>query len=303
MNALKIENQWPMSNIQIVSMTAEEYHADRTAVSKSWLDKINQSPAHLRYYLDNPQESKSKALAFGSLSHSFILEDDISHYVVTPEFSCASNAGKQAYYDYLKVLNPSGFEELIYNTKAKPLRCDLDNFLTQTLKAQGKIACTEADLKIAHAVRDAIRSHEAASLLLCKGQAEVTSFYEDQDTGVLCKARADWYRSDLGWIVDLKSTANASPKEFERSIANYRYHVQPAHYMPAFEAEKFFFIAFEKTPPYAVAVYDAEQLLEHGRLHRNHNLIHYRRCVDANHWPAYSNEIQILSLKEWAKFI
>ena len=56
---------------------------------------------------------------------------------------------------------------------------------------------------------------------------------------------------DLSLIIDLKSTVDASPKGFQRSVANYRYHVQSSHYLDVVEMAtgthlKLGFIAVEK---------------------------------------------------------
>ena len=79
-------------------------------------------------------------------------------------------------------------------------------------------------------------------------------------TGLQCKCRPDWISADGGILVDLKTTEDASPREFQRSIAKWRYHVQAGWYMAGIEAaygtrpSGFIFIAVEKKPPFAVGV-------------------------------------------------
>ncbi len=282
-------------------MSNEAYHADRTAVSKSWLDRINQSPKHLHHYLTTPPKPQTEALQIGSLAHSLILENDISRYVVTPTFNCGSNAGKQAYLSYLSELDSTAAEALEDSTQGKPKREDMDLCLTKILESQHKITCTQEQLKTVIAIRDAVYQHEAARMILSAGHAEVTSFYVDPDTGVQCKARADWYRPDVGIVADLKSTTDASAVEVARSIAKYRYHVQAAHYLQAFEADKFLFVFFEKEAPYGVAVYDSAEILPWGRAQRKANLTTYARCQMANEWPCYYPEIQSIALPRWAQ--
>lgn len=299
--------------MQRMEMTNEQYHANRTHVSKSWLDKIHRSPAHLRHYLDSDETKRTKALDFGSIAHSLILERDLSKYVITPNFNCGSNAGKEEYAEYLKSLDADEYYTMLENV-IKPKREDYDACFSHILKAKGKFACSKSDLDKAIEIWNAVNAHEAASMLLSQGEPEVTYFYTDPTTGVDCKVRMDWLRTDLNWIVDLKTTLDASRNAFEKSIATYRYHVQPAHYMPAVNAEKFFFIAVEKEPPYGVAVYDAtcpleddtqhgvNNLIEHGTLQRNSDLMRYKHCVETGEWPGYSQEIQPIELKQWAKF-
>jgi exodeoxyribonuclease VIII len=62
------------------------------------------------------------------------------------------------------------------------------------------------------------------------------------------------------------------------------------------------FIAVEKEPPFAVGLYnlDAESI-EIGRQKNEQNLVRLQECIEANNYPAYSTEIQTISLPNWAK--
>jgi hypothetical protein len=83
----------------------------------------------------------------------------------------------------------------------------------------------------------AMLGHPAAALLLgISGEAETTHMWTDATTGLQCKCRPDWISEDGGILVDLKTTEDASPREFQRSIAKWRYHVQAGWYMAAIEA-------------------------------------------------------------------
>lgn len=142
-------------------------------------------------------------------------------------------------------------------------------------------------------------------------------------------------------IGDLKTTEDASPEGFSKSIANWRYDVQHAYYMDgtrlALEQGKcnppqegkaelsvywtdpvtgvlcrcrpdfwrgypkhFAFIAVEKKPPYAVGVYvlDSEGV-EIGRAQYQHDLRVYAECVRSGVWPGYGDKIQTISLPGW----
>lgn len=142
-------------------------------------------------------------------------------------------------------------------------------------------------------------------------------------------------------IGDLKTTEDASPEGFAKSIANWRYDVQHAYYMDgtrlALEQGKcnppqegkaelsvywtdpvtgvlcrcrpdfwrgypkhFAFIAVEKKPPYAVGVYvlDSEGV-EIGRAQYQHDLRIYAECVRTGEWPGYGDKIQTISLPAW----
>ncbi|BAO20632.1 hypothetical protein [Pseudomonas phage PPpW-3] len=158
-----------------------------------------------------------------------------------------------------------------------------------------------------HAMRESVMEHPAASRLLTSvpGKAEVSFYWTDAKTGELCRMRPDWLRED-DLIVDLKTTEDASPEGFARSIAKFRYDVQDAFYSDGFEAvtgrrpKGFVFIAVEKKPPYAVGVYvlDAESK-ELGRAQYRKNLDSLAECVKSNNWPGYGEKIVKVALPAW----
>lgn len=171
---------------------------------------------------------------------------------------------------------------------------------------------SDAEWEHLHAVAAAVHSHPAASALLtsARGVAERSVYW--REGRILCRCRPDWWRDD-GVLVDLKTTADASPEAFARSVAKYRYHVQAAYYLDGCRKaikqagingvkppKAFVFIAVEKTPPYNVGVYrlnsEAEEL---GREEYKRDLVSYARCHQSKAWPGYSENIESLSLPRW----
>lgn len=255
----------------IIDLPADEYHADRSAVSKGWLDMIDRSPAHLKLYLDGARREPTPAMMLGSLIHTAVLEPDLlpTEYAVAPQVDRRTKVGKAAYAEWL--------EEHANMTHV-----------------------TSEQMDTAIAVRDAVMQHRAASALLSKGSPEQTVVWRDAGTGEKCKARADWLRDSM--TIDLKSTSDARPEAFAKSIANFRYDVQAAHYSDGFERDRFVFIAVEAQPPYGVAVYVADpSIFERGNTLRDRNLDTYSACMARNHWPGYEDTIQSISLPAWAR--
>lgn len=254
-----------------LTIAEAEYHADRTAVSKSWLDKIHRSPAHLRAYLDGtaPNES-TPAMMLGSLTHAMVLESDRfdREFVKAPALDRRTKAGKEEW---------AQFED----------------------DHAGKIVVPAKDWEQAEAMRDAVRQHPSAKKLLTQGEPEQSVFWNDTATGEKCKARADWLRENF--IVDLKTTADASPAGFAKSIANFRYHVQEAHYTDGFNLDRFVFIAVEKTPPYGVAVYVLDDMgVSKGAEARKVDMNRYAECKAKDEWPGYSDIVETIQLPGWA---
>ena len=255
---------------KLVSISESEYHADRTAVSKSWLDKIEKSPLHLKSYLDGMGTSQTPSMQLGSVTHAAILEPDRfqSEFVCAPILDKRTKSGKEKF---------AQFEE----------------------ENKGRIVVPPDMFSKAESMRDAVYANSAAKKLLVHGQPEQSVFWNDGEFDVECKARGDWVRENI--IVDLKTATDASKQSFSKSIANYRYHVQAAHYEVGFDIDKFVFIVVESEPPHGVAIYavDSNMLLR-GSEARKRNLDSYCECKAADVWPGYPEKVQSIELPSWA---
>lgn len=158
-----------------------------------------------------------------------------------------------------------------------------------------------------HRMRDAVMAHPAACALLTKvpGKAELSVYWNDPATGVLCRCRPDWWRED-DVLVDLKTCEDASPEGFAKSMANWRYDVQAPFYLDGVrlatgrKPRGFVFVAVEKKPPFAVGVYvlDSESL-ELGRAQYVADLRAYAECLRTDTWPGYGDKIQTISMPAW----
>lgn len=250
----------------IPNLSNNEYHA-HPAVSKSVLDRVSRSPLHARAYLDGYREEPTAAMQFGTALHTAVLEPVVfaNQYVVF-DGDRRTKAGKEAY---------------------------------ELLVSSGASIISRSDYDAISAMAKAIRNHSVAGRLLTEGKAEHSVFWTDPITGLECKCRPDWWNGSM--LVDLKTTEDASPEGFARSIANYRYHVQAAFYMQGTGATRFLFVAVEKKPPYAVAVYELDaDSLDVGHALRMRDLTTYASCIQERRWPGYSDRIETLSLPGWA---
>ncbi|MGA0081678.1 MAG: PD-(D/E)XK nuclease-like domain-containing protein [Ilumatobacteraceae bacterium] len=265
-------------------MIEQDYHKDTTRISKSGLDLIAKSPAHYWQKYLNPNrepDSPTPALVIGAATHMATLEPAIypTAYATAPVVDRRTKDGKQAFADF-------------------------------ELANEGKTILTADQGALVESIADAVRLHPNAGRLINPddGAAEIPVLWIDQDTGAPCKCRPDFANTRLNALIDLKTTDDASPAAFARSVYNYRYHVQAAMYSDAWEqannlpAPAFIFIAVEKTPPFAVAIYVLDDAaINLGRATYKENLQTYMSCRELNHWPAYSENIQPLSLPSYAK--
>jgi hypothetical protein len=244
------------------------YHAD-PAISASHLHAVAASPYHYwKRFLDpaRQQLEPTAAMRLGTLVHCAVLEPDelLQRYGV-----CGPR-----------------------NTKAGKEQA-------AAMAAAGIEAVSETDMTLALSMAAAVREHPAASLLLHSGKAEQSFWWDDKTTGMRCKCRPDWMTGAT--LVDLKTTGDASPAGFAKSVANFRYHVQANHYLAGTFAERFIFIAVEKTYPFAVGVYELDAAaMAHGAELRRRNLATIADCRAINEWPGYGAGIEPLSLPGWA---
>ena len=249
------------------NMTNNEYHQS-PGISKSGLDLINRSPAHYRWAKDNPTE-QTPAMRIGSLTHLATLEPDRfnSECIVMPSMDRRTKAGKESW-EQFKAEYPN--HELLTNDEHSRII----------------------------SIRDAVRAHPMARKLLDRiADVEVSTYWKDADTGVDCRCRPDGLL-DNGMLIDLKTTTDAGPG-FERSVRQYRYHVQAAFYAMPFETAPMIFIAAEKDPPYLVACYmlDPDSLAD-GEYAARQNLQTYAECLSSNTWPGYAAGIQTINISE-----
>jgi exodeoxyribonuclease VIII len=265
-------------------MENADYHALTSVVSKSHLDLVARSPLHYwARYVDpkRVEPEPTAAMLLGTAVHTLVLEADqfADRYVAAPEgIDRRYKAGKELFAEW-------------------------------EAQAAGRTVLTKADADLIQAMGRAVHGHPAAAYLLgLPGKAETTHMWTDEATGLECKCRPDWLLDDSSLIVDLKTTEDASPAGFSKSIANFRYHVQASWYLDGLERatgrrpEQFVFCVVEKRPPHAVAVYAADaEMVAAGQVTAARDMLLLAECRDADYWPAYSDQIETISLPAWMR--
>ncbi len=172
-----------------------------------------------------------------------------------------------------------------------------------------KIILAGRDWAVVNKIRDSVSQHaKASSLLAGAGMNECSVVWQDGETGVLCKARVDRMTRETGEtvLIDLKSALDASPGGFSRSVQKYQYAAQAAHYLNGMNhiaelGRRFMWIAVEKHPPYAVAVYEPDlAAMEYGRRRISKWLLRMAEAVKKDEWPGYPAGVNSLGLPAWA---
>ncbi|MCK5236156.1 MAG: PD-(D/E)XK nuclease-like domain-containing protein [Deltaproteobacteria bacterium] len=275
--AKEIAKGWPEYGIH-GDVPFEDYLAI-DAVSNSYLGKLKQCPA--KALMENED---TPALGFGRAVHSLVLEgfDPFrKDFAVMPKIDKRTKVGKARYATFLE-------------------------------KHGGKGIITVDEYAHAFGMRKAIHSHPMAKKLLAQGVTEQTVIWTSN--GTRCKSRPDALPGGkTRALVDLKTTEDASPEGFKRSIKKWGYARQAAFYLDAMNLVKsgkvgknrlydvFIIIAVEKKPPYMVATFQLDQeYIEAGR-EEYKELIELNRTYEKDGFfpPYQSGELQLLEKPPW----
>lgn len=139
-----------------------------------------------------------------------------------------------------------------------------------------------------------------------RGDAEVSAFWTDEETGVACRARFDFLPHPVKGrrliVPDYKKTTDPEPGAFARDAASYGYPMQADWYLRGVRAlgldddAQFVFVAQADKPPYLASVSyvsGSDLALAH---HRNRLALHtFKACTETGQWPGY-DEIAALPM-------
>jgi hypothetical protein len=259
----------------LLDLSNEAYHADKTALSRSGIVEGRKSMAHFLAKWLSPPEEPTPALVIGHAFHLSVLEPDLykRFVVVQPEFK--GEGMRKAKSDWLATLPP------------------------------GAVVLKEEDKARVDAMRESVMAHPLARRLFeASGMVEASGYWVDPETGILCRCRPDKLLTHA--VPDLKSTIDASPDGFARAIVQHGYHIQSAHYGAGIEAingeaPPWLFVPCEKDPPYACAVYVADEaMLARGRAERAKVMRELRTAIETDTWPGYGYDARTISLPTWA---
>ncbi len=260
----------------VYDISNDVYHQG-AGISRSALMEFRKSPYHYWYKYLNPYyvpDAETPAQLFGKALHEFILDpkEFEKHYFMLPKFDKRTKAGSERW------------------------------SLIQTEHAN-KTFLTESQYQEIQQMAESLQKNDVALKLIANAQIEQSIYWNDPDTGILCKCRPDILHNCL--VADLKTAQDGSAWAFSKAIYDYGYHIQAAMIREALQAIKeidiqsFWFIVIEKSPPYVVSTYKLDTAaLEKGRENFKTLLDRYQSCLKTNHWPAY--ETQEISLPQYA---
>lgn len=254
----------------IAGMPSEIYHA-HDSISNGGLKLISRSPAHFKY---GAKPEATRAMVIGSALHMAILEPELYRQ------------------NYIRLYDAENRVCSEYKEAKKEF-------------GEDRVLVKNECIKIERIAASLFKSF--CSELSDAGDTELSGFSTDPETGVICRHRFDkLMKNNVG--LDIKTTVDARPEAFSKSIQSYGYHMQAAFYSDQFEwitGEKlngFLFLVVETSAPYACKMYRlGNESIEIGRAIYRKCLNKYAECRNANEWPAYDNiEIDEIGIPAWA---
>lgn len=256
---------------------------NNNAISNSQLSVLKRSAAEFyqRYILQSwKEEEPSDSLKLGSLLHCIALEPDkvSERFAIAPDVDGRTKEGKVVKAAFAEASN-------------------------------GKTIVSVGVAERAAICHAAIREHKDASRLLeqiARSDAVVEKPIYGEWNQVAVAGTPDLVVLDKGLIVDLKTTQDANPLAFAKSVASFGYHRQVAMYLELVEqaygaADRFLFVVVRTTPPHEVAVYELNySAVMQGRSELVGLIDEYRYRTASNDWVApWGKGVTELALPRW----
>lgn len=255
--------------MSIENISFAEYRK-REGANSHYLMDLLRSPAHAKWNKEHDRDTPS--LLFGRAFHAAVLEPT-------------------------ELLNRFGLLPEDYDGRTKAHKA-----IKEDITKSGKSTLTHEDMFCITNMNAAIRQHPTARKLMGEIEAVEQSVFWEM-SGIKCKARLDARAKSR--ILDIKTTQDASRFKFARSIVDYMYYVQAAHYLESMYAHnqdvnEFVIIAVESSPPFGVAAYSIDQgFIDAGRAKLSQALKTHAECIESGKWPSYPDAIEPVLCPSW----
>lgn len=260
---------------------AQDYHKVH-AVSSSQLKVLRKSPAHLMQYLMLPPDPTCN-MRFGTLVH---------------EALCAGGLDKLDI-----IIRPAALDG---RSKAGKLWNDQHSHELHKCYSQDDVDAAK------HILDKVLQDQELARC--ATGEHEVTLFstllHPDSQGNaheVSVKARLDLIPPG-DFLVDFKTTVDATPDKFAWTVWNLGYDIQVCHYLETYNSlvndpqkrSKFLLVAIETDPPYEFRKYVlSERFIQVARQKWSSLLTAYVDSATSGIWSGYPRGIGVLEPPKW----
>ena len=240
----------------------ETYHA-WPGVSKSMLDKLTDTPAHLKDYMEQDEHVQTAPMLLGSATHTSVMQPEKfdDQYIVMPDID-----GRTA-------------EARAFRTAAKK---------------KGKVPISHIDGRWIKAITARVQDTVFFKRCMNRGPLIENSIVWEMD-GYLCRARPDMIVDEM--VVDLKTTIQ-SCSNFNSEIFRRRYHWQAYWYLKGCEnvgidCDTFMIIAAHKQRPFLVSLHEITRESEAYAVAAQEceaAFETYKTCMRTGLWPGYPHD-------------
>jgi len=260
-------------------ITVDQAFIENRPLSVSSLKAFGKSPKHYIQYLNKPWEPKD-AFILGSLIDCLVLtpEDLEKKFIVYEKFAKRSNADKEKWAGMLADAQEN----------------------KQTL-------VTKEMMVIAKTCRTALMDNEQARTLIeHKKNVQRKLLWRDKSRDLPIVSYVDFESTawDTDFIVDLKSSKSADPKDFVRDAVNYGYQIQTGGYLEGyknieFRFPQFIFLVVETDEPFNVSINFCDTRYVDAAVKEWNGLLQaFRYCLDNKHFDM-GYDFRLFGLKEY----
>ena len=233
-------------------VTDSTYYEDCMYMSNSMLKLlIDRCPRYYAYRLDNPIKPTA-AMKFGTAFHMLMLEGQDKfkdNYIEEPDVDKRTTLGKATL---------TKFNERVGNRQVISRR-DYNKLLS---------------------MYQVLLDNKNFSLIGDCNEIEQIYLWKNKDVDMLCKGKLDAVNTKGKYIVDLKTTRSAAPKDFSELIVNMKYHMQAAYYLDALGYDDYYIVSIEKEEPFCICTYKlSKKLIKEGRELYMGGLVHYKSIL------------------------
>ena len=296
--------------ISISGLSNEDYHQGPGISSSDIKAVINGTIGSWLEDKKNPRK-QTPALKLGGAVHCYVLEREQFwlRYCLPEDYPSApprnTKEGKDAFASWKEQQEPH-------------VRTELDSYEWQiafvkwkhpTFKKQ---VITKEELVICEGISNSIKNHPQIAMIFAEGESEVSLYWIDKETGLLCKCRPDRLNTTFPCIPDLKTCMDGGLDAFEGDITAMDYHVSAYWYLwgaqevHGFDFQQFVYIPCEKEPPYQVTLYPADE----GSVGVGEGLCragliifdeYYKNLKEGKPiWTGHSQDVKPAGIRPWA---
>lgn len=275
-------NETPIQPGIYTDLTSEEYHGDTNSISRSAMMEFDKSAyKYWAKYLnpERPSEEVNKNYQLGSAFHTMILEPHLfdTYYAPEPPKVLLKDVGRKAYDEYKQAV--------------------------EELENSNRIILSDKEYLNLLGMERALWSNDKARQLIKDAIYERSYFWKDKESGLMVKSRPDILHPNM--IVDLKTIADASPRNYQNEMVRYGYHIQGAIVRDALrnlenrDCSSVINVCVEKQYPYSIGIYLIDEAaLDAGEEKYRSLLVDLASCIGHNDWQDY--EVQTIGLPRWA---